>query len=223
VRRRFTHGVRSRAIFDFALLPGLATSSNFAGQIFWWLLSRRLAPAGCRRRACHKNPHPVRDPAGHSYHAKPIPVAAEASLSSNAFLWGLDLFNHGYFWEAHEAWEGLWQVADRDGPLRMLFKGLILLAAAGVKIRERKNAAAQRHARRAAARLRQLMKVPDRAFERALGMSPAALADCAEVATRIPADLQTTAPGQPQPMFNFILGANSRGSPSGSQKRNGHP
>src|SRR5271165_4357968 len=67
-----------------------------------------------------KKPHPVRDPTGHSYHVEPIPVAAEASLDSDAFLWGLDLFNHGYYWEAHEAWEGLWQVADRDGPLRML-------------------------------------------------------------------------------------------------------
>ena len=160
-----------------------------------------------------KKPHPVRDPTGHSYHVEPIPVAVAASLSSDAFLWGLDLFNHGYYWEAHEAWEGLWQVADRDGPLRMLFKGLILLSAAGVKIRERKNAAAARHAKRAAALFRQL---PDRAFERALGMSPAALAECAEAAIRIPADLQATAPGQPQPVFNFILGPNSRGRPSGS-------
>jgi predicted metal-dependent hydrolase len=165
-----------------------------------------------------KNPHPVRDPTGHSYHVEPIPVAAEASPSSDAFLWGLDLFNHGYYWEAHEAWEGLWQVADRDGPLRMLFKGLILLSAAGVKIRERKKAAAQRHAKRAAALFRQL---PARAFERTLGMSPAALAERAEAAIRIPADLQATAPGQPQPVFNFILGPNSRGRPSGSQERNG--
>ena len=103
----------------------------------------------------------------------------------------------------------------------MLFKGLILLAAAGVKIRERNNAAAQRHAIRAVALLRQLMKVPDSALERALGMSPAALAECAEVATRFPAELQATAPGQPQPVFNFILGPSSRGRPSGSQKRNG--
>ena len=56
----------------------------------------------------------------------------------------------------------------------MFFKGLILLAAAWVKIRERNNAAAQRHAIRAVALLRQLMKVPDSALERALGMSPAA-------------------------------------------------
>ena len=163
-----------------------------------------------------KSPHPVRDPTGHSYHGEPFPVAAEASLSSGAFLWGLDLFNHGYYCEAHEAWEGLWQVADRDGPLRMLFKGLILLSAAGVKIRERKNSAAARHAKRAAALFRQLTNVPDRAFDRALGMSPAALAECAEAAIRIPADLQATAPGQPQLVFNFILGPDSRGRPSGS-------
>ena len=169
-----------------------------------------------------KNPHPIRDPTGHSYRVEPIPVAAEASLSSDAFVWGLDLFNHGCYWEAHEAWEGLWQVADRDGPLRMLFRGLILLSAAGLKIRERKTAAAARHAMRAAALLRQLTKVPDRGFERALGMSPAALAECAEAAIRLPADLQATAPGRPQPVFNFILGANSRRTPSGSQKRNSH-
>ena len=169
-----------------------------------------------------RDPHPVRDPTGHSYHVEPIPVAAEASLGSDVFLWGLDLFNHGYYWEAHEAWGGLWQVADRDGPLRMLFKGLILLSAAGVKVRECKQAAAARHARRAAALLRRLMKVPDRAFERALGMSPAALAEYAEAAITIPADLQVTALGQPQSVFNFILGPNSRG-PSGSQKRNSHP
>ena len=46
------------------------------------------------------------------------------------------------------------------------------------------------------------MKVPDRTFERALGTSPAALAESAEAAIRIPADLQATAPGQPQPVFN---------------------
>jgi predicted metal-dependent hydrolase len=181
-----------------------------------WLPQKRLPPYAYLPG---KNPHPVRDPTGHSYHVEPIPVAAEASLSSDAFLWGLDLFNHGYYWEAHEAWEGLWQVADRDGTLRRLFKGLILLSAAGVKIRERKNAAAARHAKRAAALFRQL---PDPAFERTLGMSPAALAGCAEAAIRIPADLQATAPGQPQPVFNFILGPNSRARPSVSQERHGH-
>lgn len=166
-----------------------------------------------------RQPHPVRDPAGHSYHVEPMPVAAEASLGSDVFLWGLDLFNHGYYWEAHEAWEGLWQVVDRGGPSRMLFKGLILLSAAGVKIREGKHAAAVRHAGRAAALLRRLMKVPELAFERALGMSPAALAEYAEAAAKTHAALQATAPGQPQPVFNFILGSNSHGRPSGQVSR----
>ena len=145
--------------------------------------------------------------------------AAEASLGSDVFLWGLDLFNHGYYWEAHEAWEGLWQVVDRGGPSRMLFKGLILLSAAGVKIREGKHAAAVRHAGRAAALLRRLMKVPELAFERTLGMSPAALAEYAEAAAKTHAALQATAPGQPQPVFNFILGSNSHGRPSGQVSR----
>ena len=166
-----------------------------------------------------RQPHPVRDPAGHSYHVEPMPVAAEASLGSDVFLWGLDLFNHGYYWEAHEAWEGLWQVVDRGGPSRMLFKGLILLSAAGVKIREGKHAAAVRHAGRAASLLRRLMKVPELAFERALGMSPAALAEYAETAAKTHAALQATAPGQPQPVFNFILGSNSHGRPSGQVSR----
>ncbi|RUW57366.1 DUF309 domain-containing protein, partial [Mesorhizobium sp. M4B.F.Ca.ET.049.02.1.2] len=131
-----------------------------------------------------------------------MPLAAEVSLESDIFLWGLDLFNHGYYWEAHEAWEGLWQVADRGAPLRTLFKGLILLSAAGVKIREGKQTAVVRHAGRAAALLSRLMNTADHTFERALGMSPAALAEHAEAAARIPAALQVTTLGQPRPVFD---------------------
>jgi hypothetical protein len=186
---------------------------HWRDAIFWWLLSLMSLPRLLSRKTLPPyaylpgwNPHPVRDPTGHSYHVGPLPLASEPSLGSDAFLWGLDLFNHGYYWEAHEAWEDLWQVADRDNPQRTLFKSLILLSAAGLKIRERKNAAAARHAMRAAALLRVLMKVKDSAFERALGMSPGTLAEHAEAATSIPAELRATAPGQPQSVFNFILG-----------------
>lgn len=165
-----------------------------------------------------RQPHPVRDPAGHSYNSDAM-LSAEISLDSDTFLWGLDLFNYGYYWEAHEAWEGLWQVADRSAPLRTLFKGLILLSAAGVKIREGKQAAAMRHAGRAAALLRRLMNTADHRFERALGMSPAALAEHAEAAVRTPAALQPTGLGQPQPVFEFILGPSSGERPISSQER----
>jgi predicted metal-dependent hydrolase len=51
------------------------------------------------------------------------------------YLYGIDLFNHGFYWEAHEAWEGLWVVCGRQGPTATYFQALINLAAAGFKAR----------------------------------------------------------------------------------------
>ena len=52
------------------------------------------------------------------------------------YLGGIDLFNHGYYWEAHEMWEALWHRTGGDAVTAMFLKGLIKLTAAGVKIRE---------------------------------------------------------------------------------------
>ena len=41
---------------------------------------------------------------------------------------GIDLFNAGRYWEAHEAWEGDW-MPDRKGPDSGFYKGLIQVAA----------------------------------------------------------------------------------------------
>ena len=41
---------------------------------------------------------------------------------------GVDLFNRGLYWEAHEAWEEAW-TPDRRGPDRGFYKGLIQVAA----------------------------------------------------------------------------------------------
>ena len=49
------------------------------------------------------------------------------------WLYGVDLFNRFYFWEAHEAWEGLWAVAERHGAPSLLLQGLIQIAAALLK------------------------------------------------------------------------------------------
>jgi uncharacterized protein len=102
-----------------------------------------------------KTPHPESDPAGHSFgHPRPkaAPVDPARWLESREYLRGLDLFNHGYYWEAHEQWEALWHAAGRQGPLADFLKGLIRLAAAGVKAREGRPAGVASHAR-AAARL----------------------------------------------------------------------
>lgn len=41
---------------------------------------------------------------------------------------GIELFNEGQYWEAHEAWEEAW-TPDRQGPDRGFYKGLIQVAA----------------------------------------------------------------------------------------------
>jgi uncharacterized protein len=70
----------------------------------------------------------------------------------------VQLFNAGYYWEAHEVWEGLWHAHGRRGATADLLRALIKLAAAGVKVREGQEHGVRIHARRAAelfARLRQ--------------------------------------------------------------------
>ena len=41
---------------------------------------------------------------------------------------GIDLFNSGRYWDAHEAWEHEW-MPDRKGPDAGFYKGLIQVAA----------------------------------------------------------------------------------------------
>jgi TDG/mug DNA glycosylase family protein len=97
-------------------------------------------------------PHPVSDPRGHSFGQQPGPTAPldpERWQQCREYLWALDLFNAGYYWEAHEGWESLWHAAGRTGTTAAFLKGLIKLAAAGVKVREGKPQGVVSHAGRA--------------------------------------------------------------------------
>jgi predicted metal-dependent hydrolase len=49
---------------------------------------------------------------------------------------GVELFNRGLFWEAHEAWEEVWTI-DRRGPDSGFYKGLIQVAAGCLHYRRR--------------------------------------------------------------------------------------
>lgn len=65
-----------------------------------------------------KYPHPVRNPLSHSYQSDlGTVVAVEGSLSSYVCRWGIDLFNHRFFWEAYEAWELLWHARNKPPSL----------------------------------------------------------------------------------------------------------
>jgi predicted metal-dependent hydrolase len=86
-----------------------------------------------------RHPHPTADPEGHSYgapHEPPAPVDPDNWPASRPYLFGIDLFNHGYYWEAHEVWEGLWHACGRSGTTADFLKGLIQMTAAGVKVRQ---------------------------------------------------------------------------------------
>ncbi|HWE37230.1 MAG TPA: DUF309 domain-containing protein [Isosphaeraceae bacterium] len=78
------------------------------------------------------------------------PVVGDDWRASADYTHGIRLFNAGYYWEAHEAWEGLWHAHGRHGPTADVLKGLIKLAASGVKVRERQAWGVASHARRAA-------------------------------------------------------------------------
>ena len=86
-----------------------------------------------------RTPHPRRHPDGHSYNAEEYagPPLTEGDWRTNeAYLYGVDLFNYGYWWEAHEAWEGLWKLAAKESLCRVYLQGLIQTAAALIKWRE---------------------------------------------------------------------------------------
>ena len=63
-------------------------------------------------------PHPTADPAGHSFGTNPaLPSRVEPDQWQvcRPYLYGIDLFNGGYYWESHVAWEGLWMACGRKG------------------------------------------------------------------------------------------------------------
>lgn len=86
-----------------------------------------------------QTPHPTADPRGHSYRAPGTPepevalVLPDAWATSADYLYGCDLYNHAYWWEAHEAWEGLWQLADKEGIQGLFLQGLIQSSACHLK------------------------------------------------------------------------------------------
>jgi hypothetical protein len=104
-------------------------------------------------------PHPESDPAGHSFRRQ-RPAASDLDpacwQANRVYLYGLDLFNAGFFWESHVEFESLWLAAGRKGVVADFVKGLIKLAAAGVKHLEGRPRGVKSHASRAAELWRQV-------------------------------------------------------------------
>lgn len=81
-------------------------------------------------------PHPRRDPEGHSYDNEEeylARFAADDWRNCQPYLYSIDLFNYGYWWEAHETWEVVWLAARQETLTGNFVQGLIQVAAAQLK------------------------------------------------------------------------------------------
>jgi len=83
-------------------------------------------------------PHPTADLWGHSYDRPrgfpAAPLDGRRWRESADYLYGCDLYNRAYWWEAHEAWETIWHLAGRGSPERAALQGLIQVANAHLKL-----------------------------------------------------------------------------------------
>ena len=128
----------------------------------------------------------------------PHPPLIWADLPTHPeFQWAVQLFNAGYYWESHEAWESLWHAAGRTGALADFLKGLIKLAAAGVKLREHNWVGVERHSRRAQELFRQIEREPSPADGESVWQSLPELIEMADQWLHQPPEPPTDRTGQP--------------------------
>ena len=84
------------------------------------------------------HPHPTNSPDGHSYENEDEDNEkwnSDLWKNNEDYLFGIDLYNYHYYWEAHEAWEGLWIAAVRNSSEHRFLQGLIKCGAALLKVR----------------------------------------------------------------------------------------
>ncbi|HEU4464042.1 MAG TPA: DUF309 domain-containing protein [Gemmatimonadota bacterium] len=91
-----------------------------------------------------------------SHAAPPVPAGWEPDdwRRLDAWLWAVDLFNAGYWWECHETLEALWHAAGRTTPPARFVQALIHLSAACLNDHRGRRVAARRQAARAVRGLR---------------------------------------------------------------------
>jgi hypothetical protein len=86
------------------------------------------------------NPHPTRDEEGHSFEQKikpPVPFHESNWLQCEPYVYGIDLYNQGYFWEARNTWETLQTTVNKDSLDANYLEALMLSSAAMLKLNQR--------------------------------------------------------------------------------------
>lgn len=64
----------------------------------------------------------------------PRPADRGPAGLADRFRYGVDLYNNGYWWEAHEAWEAVWLRLQPNSAMRHGVQGLIQAANCHLKI-----------------------------------------------------------------------------------------
>jgi uncharacterized protein len=169
----------------------------------------RLLPSAELPRYTHVTgsgtPHPYRDPRGHSYNRRPGPPKAlqeDRWAENRSYLLGLDYFNLGFYWEAHDEWDRLWRASGPDTMVGQFLKGLVKLAAAGMKVREESIHGVRRHAASAGEVFADVAAQAD--TDSFCGLDFTTMQFAADRAAQLsyPTDLE---PGRPLRVFPFLL------------------
>jgi predicted metal-dependent hydrolase len=114
--------------------PGRAVTEPQPADLSWPRYS--VQPFPPYRFVPGKSLHPRHRPQGHSYGLEkhePILLLPEHWSRSDDYLYGIDLYNYAYWWECHEVFEGLWNMAGHHTEQGNFFQALIQLAAANLK------------------------------------------------------------------------------------------
>lgn len=84
----------------------------------------------------------------------PLPLATANSVwTDTRWLYGLDLFDAAFYWEAHEVWEELWHTLNKQVPNAQVIQGMIQLAACLLTAELGRSAASERLLTRARIKL----------------------------------------------------------------------
>ena len=150
-------------------------------------------------------PHPYRDPIGHSYNRKPgapKQLIEEFWAENRSYLIALDYFNLGFYWEANDEFDRLWRASNPESMVGRFLKGLVKLAAAGIKVREDSIHGVRRHAASAGEVFADVAAESD--CDRFCGLDFTLLQFAADRAAQLvyPADLE---PGRPLRVFPYLL------------------
>jgi predicted metal-dependent hydrolase len=125
--------------------------------------------------------------------------------ASRDYLYGIDLFNHGFYWEAHEAWEGLWVACGRRGATATYLQALINLAAAGFKARSGSVRGMRANAETAVRLFKSLRRQFKSESARYMGLDVRALADYAGTISKSQQTAKTALGDKTLPGFDLVL------------------